>query len=136
MAQNKLISFGPVALTTTTTTNIFNPPTLTGGTGVHGTSTNTYFVLRHLRVVNKTNVACNFALWLGATGANAAGTESIAGGAASAGALTTNTGVTVAANSVFDWYGALPIEVADFLVGGAQTATALTIEGEGELGIR
>lgn len=136
MANNKLVTFGPVALTTTTTTNIFNPPTLTGGTGLHGTNTNTFFFLRHLRVVNKTNTACNFALWLGLTAANTAGTEAIAGGVATTGALNANTGLTVAANSAFDWYGYLPIDVADFLVGGAQTASALTIQGEGELGIR
>lgn len=135
MAANKLLRTGPVALTTTTTTNILNPPTLTGGTGLAGTNTNTYIILRHIRVVNKTNAAANFALWLGATGANAAGTEVIAGGAASAGALTANTGVTVAANSIFDWFGQIRLDVADFLVGGAQTATALTIEAEGEIGI-
>jgi hypothetical protein len=32
MAANKLVHFGPVALTTTTTTNILNPGTTTGGT--------------------------------------------------------------------------------------------------------
>lgn len=135
MAANKIVSFGPVALTVTTTTNILNPPTLTGGTGLHGTNAATYLVLRHIRVVNKTNAAANFALWIGATGANTAGTEAIAGGAATAGALNANTGVTVAANSFFDWYGQLRLDTADFLVGGAQTATALTIQGEGELGI-
>ena len=135
MASNKVVRFGPVALTTATTTNILNPPTLTGGTGLAGTNANTYLILRHIRVVNKTNTAAFFALWLGATGANAAGTEVIAGGAATAGALNANTGVSVAANSVFDWYGILRVDAADFLVGGAGTATALTIEGEGEIGV-
>lgn len=135
MAANKPFTFGPVALTTTTTTNILNPPTLTGGTGLHGTNTNTFVILRHIRVVNKTNAAASFALWKGATGANTAGTESIAGGTASAGALTAGTGVSVPANSYFDWYGLNRFDVADFLVGGAGTATALTIEGEGEIGI-
>ena len=135
MASNKVVRFGPVALTTTTTTNILNPPTLTGGTGLAGTNTASYLILRHIRVVNKTNTAAFFALWLGATGANAAGTEVIAGGAATAGALNANTGVSVAANSVFDWYGILRVDTADFLVGGAGTATALTIEGEGEIGV-
>lgn len=135
MANNKPLNFGPVALTTTTTTNILNPPTLTGGTGLHGTNAATYIVLRHIRVVNKTGTAASFALWVGATGANTAGTEAIAGGAASAGALTAGTGVSVAANSFFDWYGQYRLDTADFLVGGAGTATALTIEGEGEIGI-
>lgn len=133
--QNKPLRLGPVALTTTTTTNIMNPPTLTGGTGLAGTNTNTYILITHIRVVNKTNTAASFALWLGATGGNAAGTEVIAGGAATAGALNANTGVSVAANGVFDWYGRLRLDPADFLVGGAGTATALTIEAEGEIGI-
>ena len=135
MASNKIIRFGPVALSTTTTTNIINPPTLTGGTGLSGTNTNTYVVLRHVRVVNKTSTAASFALWLGATGANAAGTEVIAGGAATAGALNAGTGVSVPGNSYVDWYGQLRLDPADFLVGGAGTATALTIEAEGEIGI-
>lgn len=134
MAANKPLNVGPVALTTTTTTNIVNPPTLTGGTGLHGTNTASFLILRHIRVVNKTAGALNFALWLGATGANAAGTETIAGGAASAGALTAGTGVSVAANSYFDWFGYLRMDTADFLVGGA-SATGLTIEGEGEIGV-
>jgi hypothetical protein len=135
MAANKILRLGPVALTTTTTTNIWNPPTLTGGTGLAGTNTNTYLVIRHVRVVNKTNAAASLALWLGATGANTAGTEAIFGGAATAGALNAGTGVSVPANSYVDWYGQLRVDVADFLVGGAGTATALTIEGEGELGV-
>jgi hypothetical protein len=133
MASNKAVRFGPVALTTTTTTNILNPPTLTGGTGLQGTNSNTYLILRHIRITNKTNAAATCALWIGATGGNAAGTEAILGGAASAGAITQ--GVTVPANSYVDWVGALRLDPADFLVGGAGTATALTIEGEGEIGV-
>jgi hypothetical protein len=135
MAANKKVRFGPVALSLTTTTNIINPPTISGGAGVAGANTGTYLLVTHLRVVNKTNVAASFGLWLGATGANAAGTEVIAGAAASAGALTAGTGISVAANSYFDWFGQMRMDVADFLVGGAGTATALTIEGEGEIGV-
>lgn len=133
MASNKTIRFGPVALTTTTTTNIYNPPALTGGTPSN--TSNAYVIIKHIRVVNKTNTAASFALWLGATGANTAGTECIAGGAATTGTLNAGTGVSVAANGVFDWYGQLRMDVADFLVGGAGTATALTITGEAEIGI-
>lgn len=133
MAANKIVRFGPVALTTTTTTNVLNGPTLTGGTGLAGTNAATYLVLRHIRVTNKTNTAASCALWLGATGANTAGTEAIFGGIASAGALTQ--GVSVPANSYLDWFGQLRMDTADFLVGGAGTTTALTIDGEGEIGI-
>ena len=131
MAANKTIRLGPTALTTTTTTNIWNPPALTGGTPA--ITSNAYFILRHIRVVNKTASAAEVALWIGATGANAAGTEAIFGGVASGGALTR--GVSVPAQSYVDWYGMLKMNVADFLVGGAGTTTALTIEGEGEIGI-
>lgn len=131
---NKIIRFGPVALTTTTTTNIINAPTVSGGTGLAGTNSATYLIIRHIRVVNKTNGAVNFALWLGATGANTAGTEAIAGGAATTGALNAGTGVSVAANGVFDYYGALRMDTADFLVGGASN-TGLTLTAEGEIAV-
>ncbi len=55
MAQNKLVTLGPVALTNTLTTNILNPPTTTGGVGT-GTP-NTFLILRHVRIVNKTGSA-------------------------------------------------------------------------------
>ena len=121
MAQNKTLRFGPVALSVTLTTNILNPATATGG--VNAGSSAQYIILRHIRVVNKTGTAATYSLWLGATGANAAGTEVIA------------QGLSVAANSFSDWYGQLRIDAADFLVGGAGTATALTIQGEGEVGV-
>jgi hypothetical protein len=131
MAQNKTFRFGPIALTTTTTTNLLNPPTATGG--VNAGSSAQYIILRHIRVGNKTASAAKVATWLGATGANAAGTECVFVGAASGGALTQ--GVSVAAESYVEWYGQLRIDAADFFVGGAGTATALTIEGEGEIGV-
>lgn len=121
MASNKIFRLGPVALTTTLTTNILNPATATGG--VNGGASAQYIVLRHVRIVNKTASSATFSLWLGATGANAAGTEVI------------GQGYTVGANSAFDWYGVLRLDSADFLVGGSNTATALTIDGEGEVGV-
>ena len=122
MASNRRFRFGPVALSNVTTTNILNPniTSLAGPTGF--TATQPYIILRHVRIVNKTAGAVTFSLWLGASAGNVAGTEII------------GTGYSVAANSAFDWYGALPIEAADFLVGGASAATSLTIQGEGEIG--
>jgi hypothetical protein len=119
--QNKAFRFGPVALSNTLTTNILNPPTATGGVGA-GSSSN-YIILRHIRIVNKTASAATFSLWLGATGANTAGTEVI------------GQGYSIAANSAFDWYGYMRLDAADFLVGGASAATTLTIQGEGEIGV-
>ena len=121
MSSNKRFRFGPVALTTTLTTNLLNPATATGG--VNAGSSSQFIVLNHIRIVNKTAAAATFTLYLGATGANAAGTEVI------------GVATPVAANSSFDYYGALRLDAADFLVGGAGTATALTITGEGEVGV-
>ena len=123
MASNKVFNFGPVALTTTLTTNVLNPNITSVAGPVGFTMTQPYIVLRHIRIVNKTASAATFSLWKGATGANAAGTEVI------------GTGLSVAANSAFDWYGVMRLDAADFLVGGSNTATALTIVGEGELGV-
>lgn len=121
MASNKDFTFGPVALTTTLTTNILNPPTASGG--VNAGSSAQYIVLRHITIVNKTASAATFSLWRGATGANAAGTEVI------------GIGRSVPPNSVVEWFGKLRFDAADFLVGGSGTATALSITGEGEIGV-
>src|SRR5229473_1987825 len=119
MAANKVFRFGPIALTNTLTTNLLNPPTATGG--VNGGSSAMYIVLRRIRIVNKTTGAVTFSLWLGATGANAAGTEVI------------GTALSVAANSAYDWYGEIPLYSGDFLVGGAGAGTSLSIQGEGSI---
>lgn len=123
MAQNKLETFGPVALTTTLTTNII-APAAAGGSAVGYTATATYIVLRHIRIVNKTAGAVTFSLYKGATGANAAGTEFM------------GLGTNVAANSYVDWYGAMRLEGSGgFLVGGASANTSLTFQAEGEVGL-
>jgi len=123
MAANKIIRFGPVALTTTLTTNIINPAITSLAGPVGYTQTQPYLVLRHIRIVNKTGTAATFSLYIGATGGNVAGTEFM------------GTAQSVPANSYVDWYGMVRLDAADFLVGGAGTATALTLEGEGEIGL-
>lgn len=119
--NNKAFRFGPLALTNTLTTNILNPATATGG--VNAGSSSQYLILRHIRIVNKTAGAVTFSLYLGSTGANTAGTEVI------------GTGLSIAANSAYDWYGYMRMDAADFLVGGASAGTSLTIQGEGEVGV-
>jgi hypothetical protein len=122
MASNKILRMGPVALAAAAA-NIINPPTLTGGTGLAGTNTNTYLVIRHIRIVNKTAGAVTCSFYVGLTGGSAAGTEVI------------GTALSVAANSYIDWYGQLRLDPADFLTGLASAATSLTFEAEGEIGI-
>lgn len=102
-------TFGPLALTNTLTTNVYN-----------NTSALIYDVITHIAIVNKTAGAVTFSLWLGATGANAAGTEVI------------GTAKSVPANDTYHWYGRLKMTSTDFLVGGASAATSLTIQAEGE----
>ena len=121
MTANKPFRFGPVAMSNTLTTNILNPPTATGGIGA-GSSPN-YIILRHIRILNKTAGAITFSMWLGATGANAAGTEVI------------GIAKSVAANDSYDWNGSMRLDSTDFLVGGASAAASLTIQGEGEIGV-
>jgi hypothetical protein len=123
MAANKIFNFGPVALTTTLTTNILNPNITSVAGPVGFTMTQPYIVLKHIRIVNKTGSAATASLWKGATGGNAAGTEVVV------------QGTSIPANSYLDWYGIMRFDAADFLVGGSGTATALSIQGEGEIGV-
>ena len=99
---------GPTALTTVLTTNVYNQ-----------TSALIYDVITHMEVANKTASAATFTLYIGATGANAAGTEWFLG-------------VSVPANSVYHWYGRKKIASTDFIVGGAGTTLALVIQMESE----
>lgn len=81
-----------------------------------------YTVIRHIHIANKTNTAATFALYIGATGGSASGTELFGG----------NAGHSVAANSEFDYYCTLKMLSTDFLSGLAGTASALVIVVEGE----
>ena len=93
---------GPLALTTTLTTNIYN-----------NSSALLFDVVKHIHITNKTGSAATFTIYKGLTGANTAGTELFLG-------------VSVAANSSFDYYPAnLVLKSTDFLVGGSNTLTAL-----------
>lgn len=122
MASNKHFRFGPIALTTTPGTDILNPGTTTGG--VNDGASALFITLKHIQITNKTSSAASFSLWIGASGANVAGTEFM------------GTNRQVAANEVVDWYSpGLRLDAADFLVGGSNTGSALTISGEGEIGV-
>jgi hypothetical protein len=104
--------FGPVTLSTTLTTNIY-----AGASG----SALLYDSLKQINIANRTGSAATFTIFLGATGANAAGTEMYIA-------------VSVPANTTtpYTFYPGLKLVSTDFLVGGSGTATALTITGFGE----
>ncbi len=119
--QMKRFRAGPIALTTTLTTNILNPPAASGG--VNGGSSGQYILVHEISIANKTTSAATVSLWLGATGANTAGTEVV-------------TGLSIPPNSVMPLYRpGMRLDVADFLVGGSNTATALSITIVGEIGV-
>ena len=120
--NNTRFVFGPVALTTTLTTNILNGNITSLAGPVGFTATQPFILLRHIMISNKTGSAATFSLWKGGAAGNVAGTEFL------------GTGTSIAANSYYERYGQWAFEAAYFLVGGSGTATALTIEGEGEIG--
>lgn len=123
MAANKIFNFGPIWLTTTTTTNILNPAvtSLAGPTGF--TPVQPTITLTHIKVVNNTASAATFSLWKGASGTNAAGT-----------ALAVARSVPAYQDYDLFYPKGLVLTSELFLVGGAGTATALTIHGSGEIG--
>jgi hypothetical protein len=85
--------------------------------------TQPYLLLKHIRIVNTTGSAITVSLFIGATGANAAGTEFL------------GSALSIAANSAYDWYGTgLRLDSTNFLTGGA-SASGCTLEAEGEIGI-
>ena len=123
MASNKSVRLGPIAVANAVG-NLFNPPTLTGGVNPPGTSTNSYYLIKHIRLTNKTGAAVTFSGYIGATGASAAGTEFL-------GNL-----LSIPANSAVDFYPAgIRLDVADFFTGVASATTALTIECSAEIGV-
>ena len=123
MAANKLIRMGPVAMVTGSTPNLVSPAVTSLAGPVGFTMTQPYIILRHIRLVNKTAGAITVSLYIGATGAAAAGTEFL------------GTALSIAANSAYDWYGWVRLDSADFLTGSASANTSITFEAEGELGI-
>ena len=123
MAQNKPFRFGPVALANAAA-NILNPGTTTGGVNCTAAPYDKLrILLTHVRIVNKTGGAVGATLYIGATGASAAGTE-----------FAFNA-YSIAANSYVDWYGMVRLDTADFLTGLASAGTSLTFEAEGEIGV-
>lgn len=118
--QTKTIRIGPVAIPTTAG-NLANPPTTTGGVGV--TTSALYLLIKSMTIVNTTNAAITFSLYVGATGGSASNTQVM------------GAGTSVPANSALNpWYPAgqgLRLDAADFLTGIASaTGLVLTIVAE------
>lgn len=119
--QNKPFKMS-VDLTAVTTTNILNPGTITGGVGMG--AGNLRIIVTQVRATNRDATARTVSLWVGATGANAAGTAAFG-----------MQGKSIPPNDSVSWYGRKALEVTDFVVGGASVASQVTLEIEGEIGV-
>lgn len=120
--QNKPVRFGPIALTTAIA-NLINTAITSLAGPVGYTQTQPYVLITHIRLVNKTGGAVTVSLYVGATGASAAGTEFL------------GTALSIAANTPYDWFGRLRLDSTDFLTGLASANTSITMEAEGEIGL-
>lgn len=120
--QQRAVRIGPVALGASAA-NIANSGITSLAGPVGYTQTQPYLLLTHIRIVNKTAGAATVSLFIGATGASAAGTEF------------GYSAYSIPANQYVDWYGRVRLESTDFLTGLASAATTLTFEAEGEIGL-
>ena len=102
---NKYFKVGPQALSNTLTTNIYQ-----GGGG----SDILRDIIKHIHVINKTSSPVSLSLWIGLSGGNVAGTEF-------------ESARVIPENSVWNWYGSLPLSSLEYLVGGASAGNALSI---------
>lgn len=121
MGQNKRWKLGPIQMAASPT-NLLNPGTVTGGinsTDTHYNSIRIY--LKRIRIINTDSADHVVSLWIGATGASAAGTEFLV----SQTAVPANDGIEFPCERMLD--------KDDFLVG--EGTTDLTIEGDLEIGI-
>ena len=82
-------------------------------------STLLYTRLRHIHIANVTAGAVTFTLYIGGTGGSTGGTELYKG-------------VSIPANSAFDYYPDRKLLSTDFLTGLASAASSLVIDLEGE----
>lgn len=120
--QNTPLRVGPVALGASAA-NILNSNITSLAGPVGYTPSQPYILLTHIRIVNKTAGAATVSLYIGATGASAAGSE-----------FAFNA-FSISGNSYQDWYGRVILKAADFLTGLASAGTTLTFEAEGEIGL-
>jgi hypothetical protein len=83
------------------------------------TSALLFTVMKHIHIANVTASAATVTLYIGATGGSAGGTEIFKG-------------LSIPANSSYDYYCNRKLLSTDFLSGLSNTASALVIDIEGE----
>ncbi len=111
MSDKPVLTFGPLYLTNTYTTNVYN-----------NTSALIYDRITGIYVANSDTVSRTVRLFLGATGANVGGTELIA-----------QDTVIPASTTVPFYFGSPGLKVlsTQFIVGGASVASKLTVYATG-----
>jgi hypothetical protein len=110
MADKAVRTFGPAAMAASAA-NVYN-----------NSSALIYDVVTHIHVVNTDSAAHTFNLYVSqVSGTETAGKEMFVA-------------QSIAANSVYDWYGRLKLLSTDFLVGHADSVK-VTIMGEGIQGV-
>lgn len=122
MSSNKIIGLGPKAITNAVT-NMVNPPTVSGGTGLAGTNSATYLIIKRISVINKTATPIVYSMYIGATGGSAAGTEFM------------RAAYTIPPFGRDDFFCCRRLDTADFLTAVASANTSLVFEGAAEIGI-
>lgn len=126
MASNKKVTIGPIGLTSTLGTNIFNPGTTTGGTNCTASPNDKlFFTCSQIRLTNNSNGAQTVTLYKGLTAGTAAGTEIMKG-------------VSIPANSTVDYgFTGMRFNTVDFLSGGmgGGSTNDINIILFGELGV-
>lgn len=119
--QNQPFRTGPVAMANAAA-NILNGAvtSLAGPVGI--TLVQPVITLKKITIVNTTSGSVNASLFIGATGASAAGTEYLV------------SAYPIPAKSYIERFVDTRLTSTDFLTGLASAATSLTIEIEGEVG--
>lgn len=122
--QNKPLNASvPVVLLTTITTLLAGAAAGSGGVGY--TATADYLLIRHIRFTNTSASAVTFQCWIGTTSTSAY-SEALA---------TIGVGVSIAANSAYDWYGYMRLDGGvNWLFGLAGTTAVVNVQAEGEIG--
>lgn len=118
--QNTTFRVGPLAILTSVE-DLLNPPIIASGVNIDATET--YLIVKQVKVVNTTGSAVDLSLYLGGSEASAAGTEVLA------------SELEIAANSIKEFFCQMQMGVADFLTGEG-SAVGLTITITGEIGVK
>lgn len=118
----KTLNIAPIALGASAANLLnCNVTSLAGPVGM--TMSQPYLLITHIRFVNVDSSSHNFTLFKGATGGSTATTSVI------------GNGKVINANDVYDWYGELRLDAADFLTGLADSANKIIMEVDAEIGI-